>query len=34
MVRASDTADVASAVANAVVTVAIAPVEDACCADP
>ncbi len=34
MVRASETAGVASAVANGVVTVAIAPVEDACCADP
>ncbi|HEY3831856.1 MAG TPA: SAF domain-containing protein [Acidimicrobiia bacterium] len=34
LVKASETADIASAVADGVMTVAIAPVEDACCADP
>ncbi|HEY1737519.1 MAG TPA: SAF domain-containing protein [Acidimicrobiia bacterium] len=34
LVNASETADIASAVADGVMTVAIAPVEDACCVDP
>jgi Flp pilus assembly protein CpaB len=34
LVKASETADIASAVADGVMTVAIAPVEDACCVDP
>ncbi len=34
MIRSGETRAVASAIANGVVTVVIAPVEDACCADP